>query len=146
MQAFSIDHAERRPLDETISPGWFAVSHLWIPDKRARRRETGRWFRIQSDRSKIYRVLRFRPGLKSNTEQGTGQILLDYDGWNQLTGFSEEVVPELRLVFRTAKRREFLGCISSHPDPSYRLAGWLGVISVVLGVIGLGLGMISLFK
>jgi hypothetical protein len=72
--------------------------------------------------------------------------MLDYDGWNQLTGFSEEVVPLLSLQFRRANPSEFLGCISSHPDPSYRLAGWLGFISVLLGMIGLVLGIISLFK
>jgi hypothetical protein len=143
---FLIERAERISTDDLIAQGWFAVSHLWVQSKADRRVATGNWFRIESEFSKIYRILRFRPQLASDTAKGTGEIMIDYDGWNQLSGFAEKTPTHLRLRFQRATFFEFVGCISSHPDPGYRLAGWLGVVSVLLGAIGLALGIISMFK
>jgi len=142
---FSINETSRRSPDRTLPLGFFAISHLWIKEKN-RRLITGKWFCIESDNSKIFRVLRFSPKLEANKDDSKGQISIDYDAWNQLAGFSEDSSQPLSLRFRRASKMEFIRCISSHPDPSYRIAGWLGVISVILGFIGFALGVVSICK
>lgn len=144
--AFSM-HAERVAAEKVFEPGefpigWFAVSHHCIPDKKERRLTTGKWFCIRSEHSKVYRVLRFFPRLAFNKTDKQGQIIMDYSGWLKLSDFPEDTELALQLSIRRAKKHEYLHCLLSHPEPSFRLAGWLAVISVGLGLIGLITGLI----
>jgi hypothetical protein len=127
----------------TLSPGWFAISFRWLESKKDRRLATGRWCRIRVGPTQIFRVLRFNASLSCDSNNSTGGIVLDYDGWLELSGFAEEVPESLDIEITKARKHEYIYCVLKHPDPAYRLSGWLGVISVVLGLIGVALGLLS---
>jgi hypothetical protein len=128
----------------TLSPGWFAISFHWLESKKERRIATGGWCRISVGSTRIFRVLRFNASLPCDSKKSTGGIVLDYDVWLELSGFAEVVPESLDILITKARPYEYIYCVLKHPDPSYRLSGWLGVISIVLGLIGVALGLLSL--
>jgi hypothetical protein len=131
------------PID-AFSACCFFLSHRFINDKKDRRLATGRWHRIATGEKHIFRVLRFNPSLLGTLNEKEGSIIIDYDGWLQLSGYPEEVPTRLDLVITKAKFYEFPLCAISHPDPAHRLAGWLAIISLLLGLLGIILGLIAL--
>jgi len=122
--------------NDTNSPiGWTVVSHRWVTEKKERRNTHGRWHKISSDNGSIYRILRYSVNLKGSNKTNNGEIVLDWIGWIDLYGREEEVNEPLNLKIKTVKWWEIIFCGFSHPDPSYRLATLLAVISVGLGVL-----------
>jgi len=117
-----------------IPAGWFIVSHRCLPDKKTRRKAHGRWFRIKSSSGVIYRILRFSPNLRSPGKKD-GEIVLDWVGWLDLNDRDEEVSTPLDLEISEVPMWCLPFMVRAHPDPSYRLAGTLGLVSVVLGVL-----------
>jgi len=126
-----------------VGSGWFSVSHHWVASKKLRRVCTGHWFRIRSGSATIFRVLRFNAALEHDPNLQSGEIVLDYDGWLELSDFAEDTSKRLPVELEEARWYEYLHCIVKHPDPAYRLSGWLGIISVALGVLGIILGLLA---
>lgn len=129
-----------------IPAGWIVISHRWVSEKAERRRTSGRWFKITSANGSVFRILRFSPNLKGVPGWDSAEIVLDWPAWLELTGFAEDVSEPIELSFRRASWWQFAQLAESHPDPTYRMAGRLAVISVVLGVVSLVLSVIPLFK
>jgi hypothetical protein len=123
--------------------GWFVVSWRWIDVKATRRRSHGRLYRISSGEQGVYRILRFSTGLKGGCKQGSGEIAIDWPAWLELNDFAEEIHNELELKLEPAPRWQLWRLAFSHPDPAYRLAGILGVVSVGLGVLSILLALIA---
>ena len=128
-----------------IPAGWFVISHRWMGDKKQRRLSHGKWFKIKSEHTTIYRILRFSPNLEGGPKQNTGQMVLDWPGWIDLWGRAEDVDRALDLEFTEAKRWEYPKMAMSHPDPTHRLAGELGLLSVFLGLLSVILAMAALW-
>ena len=128
-----------------LSLGWCAISHRHFCTKSERRRLTGNWICIRSEHAKIYRVLRFSATLRADVESNNGDLVLDYDGWLKLSDFIESTPEALQVTIDKVRWWQLPFCAIGHPDPSYRLSSWLGIISVVLGLIGMGLGVLSCF-
>lgn len=126
-------------------PGWFTISHRYMPDKPARRFAHGRWYAITSGNATIYRILRFSPKLRGSPNDSAGQILLDWPGWLDLHGRAEDVDAPLELTFTAATRWQYPKLALAHPDPTVRLAGELGLLSAVLGVLSILLAVLSFF-
>ena len=127
-----------------IPLGWFVISHRWIGSKKERRISHGRWFRLKTSSGTVYRVLRFSANLKSAAGE-TAEIVLDYPAWLDLHGRAEDVDGPLEVCIEPAKWWEAPRLAVSHPDPSIRLAGWLAVLSVFLGVVSVLLGAWSIW-
>jgi hypothetical protein len=122
-----------------IAPGWFVISHRWMGEKKARRLQHGKWFKIAGTEDSVYRVLRFSANL-SGILGKPGQIVIDYSAWLDLFGRTENVDGPLELQISAARWWEAPRLATSHPDPSIRLAGWIAVLSFALGIISLVLG------
>ena len=125
--------------------GWVVISHHWVNSKRRRRLSYGKWFRIKSPHTKIYRILRFSPRLKYSKEEGKGELFIDWLGWIDLWDKDEQGKAPIELEISQAKWWEYPYLALSHPDPAYRLAGALAILSVILGIISIILGITSLF-
>ena len=118
-----------------IPPAWLVVSWRWMPGKSERRRQHGKWYKIRSPDAAIYRVLRFSSNLGGGPKQGTGDIVLDWPGWIELSDFAEDTSLRLELELTPVSWWEYPRCAISHPDPTHRLAGELAVLSVALGLL-----------
>ena len=127
-----------------IPAGWFVVSHRWMPEKSGRRLSHGRWFKIKSAEGEIFRILRFSASLEGSPNSGTGQIGVDWPGWLDLFGRAENVDGPIELEFSEAHWWQFPRLAVSHPDPTVRLAGLLGLLSVVLGILSVILAVVAL--
>jgi len=128
-----------------IPLGWFVISHRWITDKKIRRLQHGKWFKISTTKGTVFRVLRFSPNLQGTPGQ-PGEIVIDYPAWLDLFGRVEDVNGALEIEITAARWWEAPRLATSHPDPSIRLAGWIAVLSFALGVISVVLGAWSLWK
>lgn len=132
------------PGDFEIPAGWFVISYKLVECKKDRRLLHGRWFSIKSPNGEIFRILRFSPHLEPKSlEDGSktkGEIILDWPGWVELSGYGEAKEP-LDLVLEEAGWWRFPQLVMSHPDPMFRLAGLLGLISVGLGILSLFLAL-----
>lgn len=122
-----------------IPLGWFVISHRLMESKQERRESHGRWFKLKTNEGTVFRVLRFSPNLTS-AKGKSAEIVLDYPAWLDLYGRAENVDAPLDISITRARWWESPKLAVSHPDPSIRLAGWLAVISVSLGVVSVVLG------
>jgi hypothetical protein len=120
-----------------IPLGWIVVHHSHIPAKADRRIAHGEWFAITSDRSTIYRMLRFSPNIKKGDETNPERIVIDWIGWIDLHDRDENVDGPIRLKVRRVSWWKRPWAYLRHPDPAVRLSGWLGWASVTLGLIAL---------
>lgn len=123
-----------------IPLGWVVVRHSHLPEKLARRRTHARWVCIKCGSQRVYRVLRYSVNLRS------GDIVMDWAGWIDLQGRTDKESDVLELTIRTARWYEFLTIPLRHVDPGYRLAAWLGVVSLWLGVISLGVSLSQILQ
>ena len=128
-----------------IPVGWVVVSWGWMPEKAARRRAHGRVFKISSGKQTVYRILRFSGNLKRDKASSSGEIVIDWPGWLELHDFSENVDPPLTLEIKDVPKWQLWRLALSHPDPTYRLAGILGLVSIGLGILSVGLALLPLF-
>ncbi len=125
-----------------IPPAWFVISYRWMSSKKKRRISHGQWYRITSEFETIYRILRFSPNIKGGSKQGEGQIVLDWPGWIDLFGRAEDVDGTIELRIAPARWWEYPKLALAHPDPTHRLAGELGLLSVALGILSIVLAII----
>lgn len=120
-----------------IPLGWFVVHYNHIPAKADRRIAHGEWFAIKSDKTTIYRMLRFSPRAVTEKGETPAGIVIDWIGWIDLHDRSEDVdgplVLDMRRLFWWERPRAYL----NHPDTAIRFSGWLGWISLILGIISL---------
>lgn len=134
--------------------GWFAISPMWHrpqetpmskADKRERRGLRGRWYAITSHQATIYRILRFDPKLRFSSKEKSGDLELDWDGRNDLSDYPDGTV--VLDIERVGEIWRWL-CAWRHPNPTDRLAlrisVVLGGLSIVLGLVGFGLGLLAL--
>lgn len=120
-----------------IPAGWFVISHRWMPEKLHRRKAHGAWFKIKSTETHIFRILRFSPNLEGSLSSDSGEIVLDWVGWIDLFGRVEDVNQGIKLEITKARWRDYPKIAVSHPDPTIRMSGYLGLISVALGLLSL---------
>lgn len=113
------------------------MSWRWVPDKARRRRLHGKLVKLSADGRTILRVLRFSTRLGGTPRSGEGQIVLDWPGWLELNDFDEDADGSIQVTVRNARWYEQWKIVFSHPDPTYRIAGQLGAVSVVLGIVSL---------
>ena|SRR5438034_1136524 len=130
----------------SLPVGWFALSPRWHPHKQDRRRFHGSWFVLQSEHAKITRILRYSPVLQGAPGAGHGDLVIDWSGWMQLTGYADDFSEPIDVAFRPATFIEKINAWYTHPDPTYRLAVGLGVVSLALGVLSLVLAAVPLFQ
>jgi hypothetical protein len=148
MASFAGAFRRKPPIDfGEIPVGWFVVS-VRLLDKSERRIGHGKWHKIMAGRRRIYRILRFSTSLSEPQDDTEGQIVLDYMGWIDLAGRLDDIPTSLALTVRKARFWEVIFCCgNSHPDPSYRLAFqlalYLGLLSVLLGLLSLSLPLQS---
>lgn len=121
-----------------IPVGWFVISWRMVPEKGARRKLHGRLFKISCGDRKVYRILRFSTHLRGSRGPTNGEVVIDWPAWLELSDFAEESRDDLELLIEPAPRWHLWRLAFSHPDPAYRLAAILGLVSV-------GLGFLSLF-
>lgn len=126
-----------------IPAGWFVISHRWLDEKKTRRLQHGKWFRLSSAENAVYRVLRFSPRL-AGAPGKSGEIVIDYEAWLDLFGRTEDVDGPLSLEIRVARWWELPRLATSHPDPAIRLAGWIALLSLVLGIVSVVLAVLAL--
>lgn len=119
--------------DTDVPVGWFVVSHRWVSNKKDRRISHGKWHKITSKYETIYRILRY----SVNLPKKEGVIVLDWIGWIDLNGREEAVDNPISLQIKTVKWWEYPKCALSHPDPAYRLATKLAIVSIGLGFLSL---------
>lgn len=127
-----------------IPIGWVVLSHRWVPSKAERRRSTGRWFRIESEKGAVYRIVRFSPNLAGSPEQESGQLVIDWSAWLRLSGFEENTKGPLDLKFRKSGWWAFPCWVLTHPDPTIVLSGVISLISLGLGFMSLLLAIAAL--
>ena len=127
-----------------ILAGWFVISHRWMPEKRHRRLSHGRWFKIKSAEREVFRILRFSASLGGSPAKGTGEIVMDWPGWLDLFGQAEDVDGPIEVEFTEASWWQFPRLAVSHPDPTIRLSGLLGLLSVALGILSVILAVAAL--
>jgi len=117
---------------EELSIGWVAVSHLFISDKRERRKLRGKLVRIKSAHGTIYRTLKFSSRLK----HGEAQILLDWDGWITICDDENEAGQvEVEITLASAFGKVYHSM--SHPDPAYRHSMAVARIGIYIAIISL---------
>lgn len=115
-----------------------------MPEKSSRRLTHGRWFKIKSEEGEIFRILRFSASLEGSPNSGKGQIVIDWPGWLDLFGRAENVDGPIDLEFSEARWWQFPRLAVSHPDPTIRLSGLLGLLSVALGILSVILAVAAL--
>lgn len=140
----------RKPLGELkekmpVPAGWFVIPYNLMPDKKDRRKYHGKWFTIESDNKKIYRVLRFAANLHGTTNNDEQKdIILDWVGWIDLCGRDEDVEIPLKLkISKSNLWQKYICAGLNHPEPSYQLSSILALISVILGLLSLFLTIFS---
>lgn len=116
---------------EDLNLGWVAINFRLIEGKGPRRALYGKLVRIKSSDSVIFRHLRFAPRLKTN------QILLDWNGYIDLSGRTGEEHPEMELEIRPANLFERLFSADTHPDPTYRDSMKLARYGIYLAVLAM---------
>lgn len=129
----------------TLPAGWFVISFRHVPGKDVRRKLYGKWCKISSESGSIFRVLRFTGNLAFALEN-PAEIILDYSGWLELTGHDEDTKKEIELKIRRAKWYQYPSCAHSHPDPSYKLANWIALLSLGLGLLSIALAIWAFFR
>lgn len=146
---FSLTHAG----EGRVPVGWFSISHRWHElgsgrgreSKRNRRGLRGRWFSISSYKGTVYRILKYDPTLGITKNHKAGEMGLDWDGRISL---SDHPDGEVRLKVAPVGRLMTLRCAWDHPNPTdrlaFRIALVLGGLSVFLGIVGIGLGLLAL--
>lgn len=112
--------------------GWVVVRHTHVGTVRDRRQTYGHWVSITCDKQTIFRVLRYSVNLPAN------QIVMDWAGWIDLQGRTDEESNELVLTIATARWWQFVTIPFRHVDPAYRLSAWLGALSILLGLLSVG--------
>ncbi|MBE0645585.1 MAG: hypothetical protein IH600_16005 [Bacteroidetes bacterium] len=125
-----------------IPPGWFVIRHGLISKKSARRKYTGRWFQISSDKRTVYRILRFGATVGRDKDSDCERIVIDWDAWLDLYDREVDVESPMELKLSPAKFYHFPRLAVSHPDPTVRMAGWLGLTSVCLGILSVVLSFV----
>lgn len=102
------------------------------------------WVAVEGQDATIYR----RALGASATGIGKGDIELDYDSRKEL-GIGgrpdENGFYDCKLIVRKATATEKMRAHWKHPSLEYRVPFKLAILSLALGLIGLGLGIISLF-
>lgn len=124
-----------------IPMGWFVISHNWMSDKKSRRLNHGKWFKIESKYGHIYRILRFSAKLPGTPRTGKGEVVLDWPGWIELYDYAEDVDGDLELSITKVTWWQYPKMALSHPDPSHKLAGELGLLSAALGALSLAIAL-----
>ncbi len=119
-----------------IPLGWVVISHHHIPEKSDRRTAHARWYHISSGGFSIYRNLRFSPRLHYGT-QSESDIVLDWVGWLDLHGRADDVDGPLELELTPVPTVLIPLMIVRHPDPTFRMMGWLALLSVALGILSI---------
>jgi len=119
-----------------IPLGWMVISHHHIPDKQERRKVHGRWYRVTSQGISVFRVLRFAPNLHFDWD-GTSDLVIDWVGWLDLHGRASDVDGPLELEIEQVSPLLLPMMIVMHPDPTSRLAGWIALVSLALGVLSI---------
>jgi len=127
--------------EEGVPPAWFVISYRWMSEKKKRRISHGRWYRISSKYDTIYRILRFSPILKGSSKKGEGHIVIDWAGWIDLWDRAEDVKEPITLSIEPAKWWQYPLLAIAHPDPTHRLAGELGLVSLAMGILSLALSI-----
>lgn len=120
---------------EQLPLGWFAISHRYVDDKKGRRKAYAEWYRLKSKHGTIYRILRFSPRLKGSPRQEVGQLLMDWNGWLELTGYGDGERETIEIEVKRAKWWEYFHLAMSHPDPAYRHNSALAIVGLFLGVV-----------
>lgn len=123
-----------------IPLGWIVISHHHMPSKSARRAAHGRWYRISCEGYSIYRILRFSPNLHYNAS-GENDFVVDWVGWLDLHGRADDVDEPISLEIVSVPLILTPLMTITHPDPTFRLMGWLALISVALGVLSVILAL-----
>jgi hypothetical protein len=124
---------------EQLPLGWFAISHRYVDGKKGRREAHGEWYRLKSKHGTVYRVLRFSPRLKGSPKQEVGQLLMDWNGWLELSGYGDSEHEPIEIEVKKAAWWEYFHLAMSHPDPTYRH-------NSALAIVGLFLGIASMFQ
>ena len=115
--------------------GWIVIRHSHVDTKLKRRATHGKWVAVPSARGKVFRVLRYSVNLSVD------QVVMDWVGWIDLQGRTDDELDSLNLAISTAKWYEHLVIPFKHVDPGYRLSAWLGAISVALGLLSVVLSV-----
>ena len=117
--------------------GWFVLPYNLMLKKEVRRKYHGKWFTIESDNKKIYRVLRFGSKLHGTIRDDKHKdILLDWVGWIDLCGRDEDVEIPLKLkITKSTLMQQLIYAGINHPEPINRMSAWLAIISISLGIL-----------
>ena len=115
--------------------GWIVVRHSHLDSKRDRRKTHGHWVAISSGKNRIYRIVRYSVNLP------TDKIVLDWAGWIELQGRTDDEAEAIDLTIARATWPELAIIPFKHIDPGYRLSAWLGGISVALGLLSVVLSI-----
>ncbi|MBJ7437607.1 MAG: hypothetical protein JHD35_01095 [Sphingopyxis sp.] len=99
-----------------IPVGWVVIRHSHVATKLARRKTHGRWVSIKCGNEKIYRILRYSAKLPAD------QIVIDWAGWIDLQGRTDDESEILQLEIDNASFRELLTIPFKHVDPGFRLS------------------------
>ncbi len=141
MLTATFSRSHKGELIKDLPQGWFAISHLFVEDKTARRKAYGQWHRIKTTHGTIYRVLRFAPNLKGSAKQGEGEMLIDWNGWLSLTGLGG-ADDSLEVEVEKAAWWEYFHLAFSHPDPMYRYNATFAFVGFALGVVSLAVAFL----
>lgn len=112
-----------------LPQGWTVLRHSHLAQKDRRRATHGRWVALVSGGNRIYRIIRYSVNLEQSA------LVLDWAGWIDLQGRVADAPDELPISIRTPHFWEYPIIPFKHVDPGYRMAAWLGTISVALGVL-----------
>jgi hypothetical protein len=69
-----------------------------MPDKKQRRLNHGKWFKLESNDRCVYRILRFSVDLPGSPDQGIGRIVTDWSAWLELCGYAEKIPEEMEIT------------------------------------------------
>ena len=117
---------------------YFGISPSLINAKT--RKITGKWCKIESDSGSIYRVVRFQPQFSGGKTGKIAQIAIDHDGLIMLLG-DKPTNSILELKIRSVWIHEYLLATLQHPDPTFRLASWLGILSLIISLVSLAISI-----
>jgi hypothetical protein len=116
--------------------GWIVIRHSHVRTVLERRETHGKWVSVSSGKRKIFRVLRYSVILPID------QIVIDWAGWIDLQGRTDEESSELMLTIETARWWQFITIPFRHVDPAYRLSAWLGATSIGLGALSVVISLL----